>query len=926
MAGRLAGKIHRAWLEKRISATENGSGTTPRDADFRERLEIGVGRLLRPTTIWRYLDPVAQRIEAGMRELVIDLAPDAIHAHDIYPLGIAVRCADFFRARGREVPVVYDSHEFMPGVGDFAPAKYTALTSYEKRYIGRVDDVVTVSPDIAVALKKHYGLRYLPKVVLNTPPRKAPDEVVESLEFDNIRTHCDLEDEERLVVYSGGAAPERRLDVIVDALAKTPRHVHLALVLGSMTAPYVMELRKQAQELGVSRRVHFLPFVPSETVQHYLRTADAGIVSLVDTQLNHKLALPNKLFEYAHAGITVIVPDLPTSGAFVRTHGIGDTFAPRDSDSLAATMTRVLEPSQAQGPVPQEILDQFSWDHQAREYADLYSAIGRKLDAAPAKAAGASVAKSKSKGKKGSKEPALLPEDAVARILLLEDLPASGDTALGDLLESHPGLSLAATSDLPRLAALLHSRGLDDRFRKVDLDTDGFASDDHVKSVAMVIRGKNGDEVRAPENFVKVVSTGLPLIVGGDKALSRFAVKKSIGVKCLPESEHSLSRAVSKALTGGFKTLKFAERRRYGTTTPWPTTPGNDVRLWMGTANFAGQLTGLAGSLGATRPDVSSKVAVASTKARVIRYAADVEIEHFSQSKAKTKVEQVEAVLGWSTHVVSDAFRPVLGWLNGKDIAADLPALRMAKKQVALLVHGSEARDPDRHLAKHPDSLFKAAEPKMLEALRRISAENRAIAEAADLPVFVTTPDLLDDLPQATWLPLIVDYERWRNEREIFERERPVVVHAPSARWTKGTEAILPVLEDMDRRGAIELKLMEGKPHHAVVRAVRESDIVVDQFSIGAYGTFACEGMAAGKAVLAYVDGDTVDRMGVEPPLVNCRAADVRSGLEKLLDDRDLARRLGADAAAFAKQYHDGTMAVQRMSGFLASRFEDDAA
>ena len=38
----------------------------------------------------------------------------------------------------------------------------------------------------------------------------------------------------------------------------------------------------------------------------------------------------------------------------------------------------------------------------------------------------------------------------------------------------------------------------------------------------------------------------------------------------------------------------------------------------------------------------------------------------------------------------------------------------------------------------------------------------RALIEAAGCPLFVSTPDLLLDVPEAVWLPVVVEPARWR--------------------------------------------------------------------------------------------------------------------------------------------------------------------
>lgn len=96
-----------------------------------------------------------------------------------------------------------------------------------------------------------------------------------------------------------------------------------------------------------------------------------------------------------------------------------------------------------------------------------------------------------------------------------------------------------------------------------------------------------------------------------------------------------------------------------------------------------------------------------------------------------------------------------------------------------------------------------------------------------------------------------------------------------------------------------------------------EADIVIDQFAIGTYGTFACEGMAAGKPVVAYLDKESIATCGVTPPIVNATPETLGSVMEGLLADPEGTARLGEESAAFAREYHDGTATARALDGFL---------
>ncbi|MDG9683234.1 glycosyltransferase [Streptomyces sp. DH18] len=371
--------------------------------------------------------------------------------------------------------------------------------------------------------------------------------------------------------------------------------------------------------------------------------------------------------------------------------------------------------------------------------------------------------------------------------------------------------------------------------------------------------------------------------------------------------------AVERAITDANDEEEPREELERGWT-PLGKTP---VKLGLGPANYAGQLAAFAQAVTRERSDVSAEV-VKHRTAQTHEYPADVYVEGKALKNLDVQLEQVQRMVPRYTHLIADAFRPVFGGLNGDSIEGDLPALRNGGVKVALLAHGSEVRDPARHRQRNPYSLFLDAPEGYEEKLAAIAERNRRIARESGLPVFVTTPDLLLDLPMATWAPLVVDVDAWACDRPVMKRERPVVLHAPSARWTKGTDRVLPVLQDLHDRGLIDFRLAEQVSWNTVREMVMEADIVIDQFAIGTYGTFACEGMAAGKPVVAYLDKESIAACGVTPPIVNATPETLGSVMEALLADREGTARLGAESAAFAREYHDGTATARALDGFLS--------
>ena len=64
-----------------------------------------------------------------------------------------------------------------------------------------------------------------------------------------------------------------------------------------------------------------------------------------DLGLNYRYALPNKVFDYLHANIPVIIADLPEMRALIEKYSIGEVLHERSPEVLAKTILSMSQKS-----------------------------------------------------------------------------------------------------------------------------------------------------------------------------------------------------------------------------------------------------------------------------------------------------------------------------------------------------------------------------------------------------------------------------------------------------------------------------------------------------------------------------------------------------------------------------------------------------
>lgn len=323
--------------------------------------------------------PEVEDYAASFGKVLDALEPDVIHAHHPLVLGTAVRAARRRRALGHRCEVVYDARENFAGIPPQEQGnlrRHAVLVREEARYINQVSAVVTVSEPIADVLAERYRLPHRPAVILNVPV--ASPEVSGALARRTVREVAGLDAATPLLVYSGAVSGARGIDVLVDALPHLPG-MHLALVTVPYPHPRTPTLLEHATALGVADRIHPLPPVGQDELLHYLSGADVAVHPMPGGSPNHDQALPNKLFEYLHAGLPLVVADAKLMADFVRQNSLGEVFRSGDAAGLAAAVNRVLEPGRSH-PSRDWLAGRYSWQAQEGEIAALYDRV-RPLDA-----------------------------------------------------------------------------------------------------------------------------------------------------------------------------------------------------------------------------------------------------------------------------------------------------------------------------------------------------------------------------------------------------------------------------------------------------------------------------------------------------------------------------------------------------------------
>ena len=235
-------------------------------------------------------------------------------------------------------------------------------------------------------------------------------------------------------------------------------------------------------------------------------------------------------------------------------------------------------------------------------------------------------------------------------------------------------------------------------------------------------------------------------------------------------------------------------------------------------------------------------------------------------------------------------------WLPGQ---ADALWARARGRTLVVSFYGDDCRQYGLARSRYP-ARGRVGDPAGDAAVRRRLRRLGKLCHAA----------IVGDLELATYVrpyfervyvvPLPLDASPVAPRRPRRAGSPPLVVHAPSDRRIKGTAEI----EAAARGLPIELRVLAGMPHSAVLDLLAEADVAIDQLNSVTTGIFALEAMRAGLPVLSEIDRVAVGPFQRDCPVVAVTAESLGPELESLLADGPRRRQLGEAGRAYVERFH----------------------
>ncbi|HMH23819.1 MAG TPA: glycosyltransferase [Puia sp.] len=263
-----------------------------------------------------------------------------------------VMAATYLASKIRRRPVVYDTHEYYMGMPELngKPFIKKVWGAIEAWIFPRLRYVYTICDSFCELYKKDYGKEL--KAVRNVPyldsgapsPQTHRPDSSPSTPESSVLAAIDskIPRYKHILLFQGaGINPERGVEELVLAMRYLdPVQFHLLIIGGGDIFDVIKEMVSR-EDLG--DRITIFPKVPFEVLRHITRQAHLGLSLDKPTNINHIYGLPNKIFDYLHSGVPILVSRLVELEKIVNEYQVGTFIENHEPRYIASCIREVFD-------------------------------------------------------------------------------------------------------------------------------------------------------------------------------------------------------------------------------------------------------------------------------------------------------------------------------------------------------------------------------------------------------------------------------------------------------------------------------------------------------------------------------------------------------------------------------------------------------
>ena len=226
--------------------------------------------------------------------------------------------------------IFYDTHEYYTGVPELkdAPFKKAVWKFFENSIFPNLPVVYTVNESVKNKYEAEYGnkigvIRNVP-VTAQVTPKPLPEHWKGKI---------------ILLMQGIGIHPGRGGLELLETMKYLPENYYLVYIGGGTQWDTIAKMRKEWQ---LENRVEMIGKVPPAQLKQYTPLATLGFTLDGFENINYLFNLPNKIFDYIHAGVPVVATPIPEVKTIIEQYQCGICLISQNPGDIAGQIEALM--------------------------------------------------------------------------------------------------------------------------------------------------------------------------------------------------------------------------------------------------------------------------------------------------------------------------------------------------------------------------------------------------------------------------------------------------------------------------------------------------------------------------------------------------------------------------------------------------------